>query len=224
MKQELPVVRSRLPPRKGLRNDVSPLLTFCGNRRSSFTQARPSPRHFSRRLLSHLVLFLSILSRLRSSTDNMRLFLIPISTRRALIYARPLQKDRSKELSLLDRATSKAAATWASWEDAEKGWKKRLVTWGNGMQQRIPFEEWGLKSIPSLNAQRRIDEQYGNTKIDVLFPGNAVQQPKIPTILHTIATERQEFHRKKMLWSFGIAPLTAPFGLIPVYLLTTSGL
>ncbi|KAJ5161602.1 hypothetical protein N7492_006994 [Penicillium capsulatum] len=146
----------------------------------------------------------------------MRLFLIPISTRRALIYARPLQKDVSKELSLLDRATSKAAATWASWEEAEAGWKKRLVTWGNGMQQRIPFEEWGLKSIPSLNAQRRIDENHENTKINVLFPGNAVRLDKIPGILHTIATERQEFHRKKMLWSFGLAPFTAPLGLIPV--------
>lgn len=154
----------------------------------------------------------------------MRLFLIPISTRRALIYARPLQKDVPKELSYLDRATNKIAATWVSWEDAEKGWKKRLVTWGNGMQQRIPFEEWGLKSIPSLNAQRRIDENHESTKIDVLFPGNAVRSSKIPSILHTIATERQEFHRKKMLWSFGIAPFTAPLGLIPVYFLPFLGL
>lgn len=146
----------------------------------------------------------------------MRLFLIPISTRRALIYARPLPKDVSKELSLLDRATTKAAQTWASWEEAEKGWKKHLVSWGNRMQQRIPFEEWGLKSIPSLNSQRRIDGQYGTKAIDVLFPGNAVRVAKIPAILRTIATERQEFHRRKMLWSFGIAPFTAPLGLIPV--------
>ncbi|KAJ5578275.1 uncharacterized protein N7459_007239 [Penicillium hispanicum] len=147
----------------------------------------------------------------------MRLFLIPISTRRALIYGRPLRRDAAKELSPLDRATSKAAQTWASWEEAEKGWKKHLVTWGNRVQQRIPFEEWGLKSIPSLNTQRRIDENHGKTKIDVLFPGNSVWPEKIPTILRTIATERQEFHRKKMWWSFGIAPVTAPLGLIPVY-------
>jgi hypothetical protein len=147
----------------------------------------------------------------------MRLFLIPISTRRALIYARPLRKDIPKELSLLDRATSKAAQTWASWEEAEKGWKKHLVTWGNRVQQRIPFEEWGLKSIPALAAQQRLDKDHGKKKIEVLFPGNSVRLEKISTILHAIATERQEFHRKKMWWSFGFAPLTAPLGLIPVY-------
>jgi len=147
----------------------------------------------------------------------MRLFLIPISTRRALIYARPLRKGIAKELSLLDRATSKVAETWASWEEAEKGWKKHLVTWGNRVQQRIPFEEWGLKSIPSLVSQQRINGDHGKTKIDVLFPGNAVRLERIPTILRAIATERQEFHRKKMWWSFGFAPITAPLGLIPVY-------
>lgn len=147
----------------------------------------------------------------------MRLFLIPISTRRALIYARPLRKDASKELSLLDKTTSKAAKTWASWEEAEGGWKKHLVTWGNRVQQRIPFEEWGLKSIPSLTSQRRADEAYGKKKIDVLFPGNSVRLEKLPSILHKISTERQEFHRKKMLWSLGFAPITAPFALVPMY-------
>lgn len=154
----------------------------------------------------------------------MRLFLIPISTRRALIYARPLRKDAPKELSLLDRATSKAAKMWARWEEAEGGWKKHLVTWGNRVQQRIPFEEWGLKSIPSLTSQRRIDEAYGQKKIDVLFPGNAVRLEKIPSILRTIATERQDFHRRKMWWSLGIAPITTPFALVPVYVAEATSL
>ena len=147
----------------------------------------------------------------------MRLFLIPISTRRALIYSRPLNKDIPKELSLLDRATSKAAQTRAKWEEADKGWQTHLVAWGNRLQQRIPFEEWGLKSIPSLKYQKRIDEAHGTKKIDLLYPGNAVRSEKIPTLLRTIATERQAFHRSKMMWSFGIAPLTAPFGLVPMY-------
>lgn len=146
----------------------------------------------------------------------MRLFLIPISTRRALIYARPLRRDAAKELSLLDRTTSKAAETWAKWEEAESGWKKHLVTWGNRVQQRIPFEEWGLKSIPSLKSQRRIDENYGSKQIDVLYPGNSMRLEKIPTMLRQIATDRQEIHKRKMWWSFAIAPLTAPFALVPV--------
>ncbi|GAQ10653.1 hypothetical protein ALT_7974 [Aspergillus lentulus] len=146
----------------------------------------------------------------------MRLFVVPISTQRALIYSRPLSRDIAKELSVLDRVTNKAAETWAKWEEADKGWKKHLVTWGNKVQQRIPFEEWGLKSIPSLKAQRRLDKSSETKKVDVLFPGNAIKAEKLRSILRKIATERQDLHRKKMWWSLVAAPFTAPVALIPV--------
>ncbi|KAL3449444.1 mitochondrial K+-H+ exchange-related-domain-containing protein [Aspergillus insuetus] len=146
----------------------------------------------------------------------MRLFVVPISTRRALIYAKLLRGDVSKERSILDKVTNKAAETWAKWEEADKGWKKHLVSWGNRVQQRIPYEEWGLKSIPSLSAQRRIDELHGTRKVDVLFPGNAIKEEKLLSILHKLSTERQELHRRKMWWSFIAAPFTAPIALIPV--------
>ncbi|KAJ5158299.1 uncharacterized protein N7500_007950 [Penicillium coprophilum] len=146
----------------------------------------------------------------------MRLFLVPISTKRVLIYARPLNKDLAKELSILDRLTTKAAETWAKWEEANKGWKMHLVRWGNRVQQRIPYEEWALKSIPSFKTQQRINGDHGKTKIDVLFPGNAVRLDRIQDVLRKIATERQELHRKKMIWSLIAAPITAPLGLIPV--------
>ncbi|KAJ5516557.1 hypothetical protein N7527_008117 [Penicillium freii] len=146
----------------------------------------------------------------------MRLFLIPISTKRALIYARPLNKDLAKELSYLDRVTTKAAETWAKWEEADKGWKMHLVRWGNRVQQQIPYEEWALKSIPSFKTQLRLNGDHGKTKVDVLFPGNAVRLERIQQLVRTIATERQEIHRKRMMWSLIAAPITAPFGLVPV--------
>ncbi|OJJ49913.1 hypothetical protein ASPZODRAFT_58052 [Penicilliopsis zonata CBS 506.65] len=146
----------------------------------------------------------------------MRLFLIPISTRRALIYARPLKREISKQLSLTDKITNKAATTWAQWEEADKGWKKHIVSWGNRVQQRIPFEEWGLKSIPSLNAQKRVNPDHEHTKVDVLYPGNAIRTEKLQSILRTIATARQDLHRRKMWWSFLASPLTAPVALIPL--------
>jgi hypothetical protein len=149
----------------------------------------------------------------------MRLFVVPISTQRALIYSRPLSRDIAKELSVLDRVTNKAAETWAKWEEADKGWKKHVVTWGNKVQQRIPFEEWGLKSIPSLKAQRRLDKSSETKKVDVLFPGNAIKAENLRSILRKIATERQDLHRKRMWWSLGAAPFTAPVALIPVYAL-----
>ncbi|KAJ5793844.1 hypothetical protein N7457_000443 [Penicillium paradoxum] len=146
----------------------------------------------------------------------MRLFLIPISTGRVLIYARPLRRDLAKELSILDRITTKAAETWAKWEEADKGWKMHLVKWGNRVQQRIPYEEWALKSIPSFKTQQRLNGDHGKIKIDVLFPGNAIRLERIQHVLRKIATERQEYHRKKMMWSLIAAPITAPLGLIPV--------
>ncbi|BCR86424.1 mitochondrial K+-H+ exchange-related family protein [Aspergillus chevalieri] len=146
----------------------------------------------------------------------MRLFLVPISTRRALIYSQPLSKNLSQKLSITDRITNKAAETWAKWEEADRGWKKHLVSWGNSVQQRIPFEEWGLKSVPSLNAQRRLSQSDADKKVDVLFPGNAIRREKLRPVLQAIAVGRQNLHRNKMWWSFIIAPLTAPIALLPV--------
>lgn len=133
-----------------------------------------------------------------------------------MIYARVLRKDVSKERSILDRITDKAAQTWTQWEEADKGWKTHIVSWGNRVQQRIPYEEWGLKSIPSLSSQRRIDESHGTTRVDVLFPGNAIKEEKLIPMLHQLSKERQELHRRRMWWSFIAAPLTAPIALIPI--------
>ncbi|PYI21550.1 hypothetical protein BO86DRAFT_373888 [Aspergillus japonicus CBS 114.51] len=146
----------------------------------------------------------------------MRIFIVPISTRRALIYARPVGQELSKERTIVDKITNKAAETWAKWEEADKGWKKHLVSWGNRVQQRIPYQEWGLKSIPSLSSQQRIDKTYGTKKVDVLFPGNAVRSEKLHSLLQAIATERQDLHRKRMWWSLLATPLTIPVGLLPV--------
>lgn len=146
----------------------------------------------------------------------MRLFLLPISTRRALIYGQPLAKQVSEKLSYTDKLTLKVAQTWSKWEEADKGWKKSLVTWGNTVQQRIPYEEWGLKSVPPLNERRRMEETTQGKKIDLLFPSNAIKSDKVIPALRKLATERQDLHRKRMWWSLIIAPFTAPVALIPV--------
>lgn len=146
----------------------------------------------------------------------MRLFLLPVSTRRSLIYGQTVTKQVSKNLSYADKVTHKAAQTWAQWEEAEKGWKKWLVTWGNAVQKRIPFEEWGLKSIPPLNERRRAEVIQQDKKVDLLFPGNAIKPDKVLSVLSKLATERQDLHRRRMWWSIIIAPFTAPVALLPV--------
>jgi hypothetical protein len=125
---------------------------------------------------------------------------------------------------ILDRVTNKAAETWANWERADKGWKKTLVGYGHVILQRIPYEEWGLKSIPPLSAQRQIEESREKQPIDVMFPGNTMKPENVPGILKKLGTERQEEHRRKMWWCIGLAPLTAPIAVIPLYVQVIDGL
>jgi hypothetical protein len=93
-------------------------------------------------------------STLRNLYFNMRIFLLPISTRRTLIYCERIQHQINGSQqpatsysigSITDKIVNKANATWADWENAEKGWKKKLTVYGNEyVFSRIPFE--GTKS------------------------------------------------------------------------------
>ncbi|KAJ9666870.1 hypothetical protein H2201_003004 [Coniosporium apollinis] len=147
----------------------------------------------------------------------MRLFLLPISTRRSLIYCeRIAQTVNVSERTYLDRLTTKASETWVSWEKSDSKVKKSVTEWGNKVFRRIPFEEWGLKTIPSLSETRKAAELAGQIRVEVLFPGRFLKEPKVMGILEKLATERQALHRKRMWWSIVGLPISAPFGLVPV--------
>ncbi|KAF2010313.1 hypothetical protein BU24DRAFT_427439 [Aaosphaeria arxii CBS 175.79] len=149
----------------------------------------------------------------------MRLFLLPISTRRTLIYCEKLHEKAASERSLLDKATFKANDLWVNWEKDEKsplGWKKKVTTYGNQLLKRIPYEEWGLKTIPALTAKRKKAIEDGKEKYQVMFPGLYLHQNKVPEILKKMASERVAMHRNKLVWSVVAMPFTAPFMLIPV--------
>lgn len=149
----------------------------------------------------------------------MRLFLLPISTRRSLIYCERVHEKAPKDRSLIDKVTIKANEIWAAWEKDEKAvgnWKKKVTFYGNQALKRIPYEEWGLKTLPSLTAQRKQAILEGKEKYEVMFPGRYLKQEKLPGILEKLAKERQLMHRSKLIWSVVIMPFTAPFMLIPV--------
>jgi hypothetical protein len=149
----------------------------------------------------------------------MRLFLLPISTRRSLIYCETLHNKAAKDRSYYDKITTKANETWVAWEKDEKAiwdWKKKVTFYGNEALKRIPFEEWGLKTIPALTAKRRQDIIDGKAKCDVLFPGKYLPQERVSGLLQKLAKERQNMHRSKLVWSIIIMPFTAPFMLVPV--------
>lgn len=157
----------------------------------------------------------------------MRLLLLPISTRRALIYCEPLAlKSTTSKPSLLDRVVIKANTTWAEWEkdtDSYLNWKKRTTNYGNMMFRRIPYEEWGLKSIPPLS--RRVERVNASRKtatapeerVEVQFPGlyQGLCKETVPQTIRRL-TERQSLHQKRFWYSVLAMPLTIPVGLLPM--------
>jgi hypothetical protein len=161
----------------------------------------------------------------------MRLFLLPISARRSLIYcdrafvnkrdaknAATVKEAAGQAQSLLDRATAKAAGLWSQWERAESGWQKTLTTYGNALLRRIPYEEWGLKSFPPLT--RSLEGAYKagkkNGPVPLIFPGTFLPEKAAGQVLGKLAKERQDLHRSRMIGSLIGAPLTLPFALVPV--------
>ncbi|KAH0496926.1 hypothetical protein TgHK011_004265 [Trichoderma gracile] len=156
----------------------------------------------------------------------MRLYLLPVSTRRTLLYAHRVNTSSSSSSSsttttahdgsLIDRGAALAARKWAQWEKMERGWQRKVVDYGNQAFRRIPFEEWGLKSVPPLTARRREDELRGRDPVQLVFPPAAIPEHKAEGVVRRLATERQALHRQRLLWCFVGMPITAPLGLVPL--------
>ncbi len=146
----------------------------------------------------------------------MRIFLLPISTRRTFIFCERLNQQLSNEQTYIDKLTTRATKLWVKWEKYEKGWQKKVTEYGDKVLQRIPYEEWGLKSIPPLSARKGSAEQQGMGKVDVAFPPSLIKPDSVEEVLRTLATERQALHRKRLYWSIIGMPISAPVALIPM--------
>lgn len=160
----------------------------------------------------------------------MRLLLLPISTRRTLIYCEPLASSTpASEQSYFDKGIAKASKTWADYEKSDSKWKLKLTEYGNKMLRRIPFEEWGLKSIPPLKKKQLVHLQSllrenKNSKeirekhLEVHYPGayQKLTKESVTQVLERLAFERQSLHKNRLIGSIGAMPLSMPFALIPV--------
>lgn len=146
----------------------------------------------------------------------MRLFLLPISTRRALIYCQHLHEKQITDTSLVRKVINKVPQTWAQWQTAESGWKKTVTKYGNRGLQRIPYQEWGLKSFPPLNAEVQAKALDDNKKFDIIYPANVIQEQDVPKIMRRLASERKQLHWKRFILSLVGMPFTIPFAVVPV--------
>ena len=154
-----------------------------------------------------------------TTPKTMRLFLLPISTRRTLIYCERLQPTLApgQKPPILDRVLNKTSETWTKWESAEKGWQKQVTNYGNQLFRRIPFEEWGLKTLPPLTKTREKEMiETGRLRFDVLFPGKFLKEGRVLGMLDTLAKERQGLHKNKLWQSVALMPVTIPFAIVPV--------
>ena len=150
----------------------------------------------------------------------MRLFLLPVSMRRALIYCERVPQRAASDgakAPIGERIIAKASTTWAQWERYEKGWQKHLTVQGNRLFRRIPFEEWGLKTLPPATKMRLGDVRAGKIKLQCLYPGAFVDSSGVFETLMKLATERQSFHQRRMWQCLVGMPLTVPFMLVPMY-------
>ncbi|MCJ1312083.1 hypothetical protein MMC25_005757 [Agyrium rufum] len=154
----------------------------------------------------------------------MRLYLLPISrTRSPLIYCCRVNQQLTPQTTLLDKISARANDRWLKWEKSDVKWQKRTVVYGNKLFERIPYEEWGLKSIPPLSARRKkedLDSRDGESVTVTYAPSSLEEgnreEKHVLGVLGRIATERQALHRRMMWFSIVGMPLTIPVGLIPI--------
>ncbi|KAI5307037.1 hypothetical protein KEM56_005430 [Ascosphaera pollenicola] len=129
----------------------------------------------------------------------MRLFLIPVARGRTLLYCKKVDNVQAAATSNWhDKLQYKTAQKWAEWAQADKGWKKHTVQWGDKVMQRVPFEEWGLKSVSPLKKSAR-EEVLKGKAIELLYPKNIIQESRVLSELTLEGSKHLKFLLDKRL-------------------------
>ena len=135
-----------------------------------------------------------------------------------------------------DRIVDKAQQIWGSWERSPARWKQAIVRWANVALEKIPYDEYSLKSIPSksrvlkkiednnqsahvsIKHLEKIQHNVDNIHpVEVLYPARVFSQQQSLDIMRRLAVVGEQQHWKYFLVSLGLSPLTLPLSLLPVF-------
>lgn len=158
--------------------------------------------------------------------------MLPLGRGQSLLYGQQsiLPKVRSKpriDEKILDRATK----TWQGFESSNTGWKKQLVKWSNKALERIPYEEWSLRTIPATDMYKRTVKESFQPKLgahiapEKIEDFGSVEPVKLVHVgdsteaiatVKKLASQGLEHHRKLMWRTLIGIPFTIPFAIVPI--------
>ncbi|KAJ7021608.1 mitochondrial K+-H+ exchange-related-domain-containing protein [Mycena alexandri] len=127
-------------------------------------------------------------------------------------------------------ATLKVDGTWAGWGKAETGsWRLRVFEFGERFLDRLDFEEGALKRVDVKTApptkvsedlegaeREEAEAAWEKLEIPLLYPPSVSSAPTALAELRALLQRRIPLHNKGFYTYLLIAPLTAPFMIIPV--------
>ncbi|KAF8322484.1 hypothetical protein DL93DRAFT_2162625 [Clavulina sp. PMI_390] len=179
----------------------------------------------------------------RAGHAGMRIYALPLAKARpgrpALVYyltslppkteLKDDAKTESRASKLVKRGQQKLAETWTSWGAKEGGWQKMVYDFGQRAQANVDFEELALRSINPTMGPKAISNSEGQKSgqdvkqqlrddVSLRYPSlfhSAVQDDPLPHLTKHVLHHEPK-HRKKFWTYVAIAPLTAPFIIVPV--------
>ncbi|WAQ87964.1 hypothetical protein PtA15_9A88 [Puccinia triticina] len=178
------------------------------------------------------------------STQSIRLIALPLSKRsNSLIYfyaqqlpsldqqsdhKSPSKTSQSSPISpsaLIRKLTDTGTKQWNKLADSAHGsWKSKIYNTGERMMDKIPFEEWALKSIDPPPIPSKIPSPETGSKgedepsqvIELLYPGSLCVERELMSGLQRTMAESEPYHRKWMKLNIVLSPLTLPCAIVPL--------
>ncbi|KAM5538589.1 hypothetical protein V8D89_007618 [Ganoderma adspersum] len=167
----------------------------------------------------------------RSATRSMRIIALPLAPHSKPVNGKPVEHltyyhfvtppEDKKKTSWAKWTVTKSSELWAGLGKAPQGsWKRKAFLYGERLVDRLDFEELALKSLdPSLGPRfsdivPRGQKPETAPTIPLVYPRSVCAAP-IPH-LHSLLDKRTPKHRKGFWMWLAIAPITAPFAIVPI--------